>query len=131
MIEIDYFIYSSIILSSCVFDMAYSSKNSFHKVNLKYKIDLLFKSLVISSFGKLAVIPLVIWNPPNDDYFNLALLFTYISNSQALSGNFLVLLISVLLKNKLNQTISYSSSRCKSIKSQGLNCYWSSLSLYF
>ena len=53
----------------------------------KCLLSLLFKSLTISSFGKLAVLPLVIWNP-NEIFFNLALIFTLLTNSQALSGKF-------------------------------------------
>ena len=63
----------------------------------KCQIKLIFKSLIISSFGKLMVIPLVIWNP-NEIYFNLALLFTYLSNSKALSGEYT---LSALLSTKI------------------------------
>lgn len=51
---------------------------------------LIVKSLILSSFGKLVVLPLVIWNP-NEVFFNLALIFTYFSNSQALHGKFTTL----------------------------------------
>ena len=43
------------------------------------------KSIVLSSFGKMIVVPLVIWNPTSI-YFNLALFFTNLSNIQALRG---------------------------------------------
>ena len=53
-------------------------------INLMFEI---LKSLILSSFGKLFVLPLIVWNP-NEIYFNLAFLFTFISNCQAISGIF-------------------------------------------
>ncbi len=79
---LDYFIYSSIIILVCyVYEKCFLGKNT-AKTDL---ITQLLKSLILSSFGKIIVIPLVIWNPI-DIYFNLARLFTCLSNLKALTG---------------------------------------------
>ncbi|RNA07306.1 ARV1, partial [Brachionus plicatilis] len=71
---INFLIYSCLIVFLSVF-------SKMRWKNVAYQV---IKSLIMSSFGKLFVLPLVIWNP-NDVYFNLASLFTLISNGQALS----------------------------------------------
>ena len=82
---INYIIFACTILMLCGIEIFvknnYKTFSRFSKKNVFY---LIIKLLVMSSFGKLIVLPLVIWNP-HEIYFNLALLFTYISNSNALS----------------------------------------------
>lgn len=81
---INFLIYTAIIIPICFFNEKYSNRNRLNSVNItKFSMSLAMKSLILSSFGKVIVIPLVIWNPI-DIYFNLAQFFTYLSNLQAL-----------------------------------------------
>jgi hypothetical protein len=86
----DFVIYSSIILFTCHLKQLYDSlkaNTGANRVEISFKklAFAVYKSIIISSFTRLVVIPLVIWNP-NEIFFNLALIFTYLSNAQALSG---------------------------------------------
>jgi hypothetical protein len=77
--QVDHLTYFVLI---CTFLLLLNGKFWFRK-NLKNTVN----ALIVSSFGKLMVIPLVIWNP-NQIFFKLANLFTYLSNAHALAGNF-------------------------------------------
>jgi hypothetical protein len=81
-----YFIYTTTILLLNGFNFKWNKEILKNNVSNNYALYLVCKSLVVSSFGKLIVVPLVIWNP-NEIYFNLAFLFTQLSNSKALTGN--------------------------------------------
>lgn len=79
----DFLVYITTLLVCC-----YLNHSLFKRDSKEFSLSLVLKSLVLSSFGKMVVIPLVIWNPI-DIYFNLAQIFTYFSNFQALIGNIL------------------------------------------
>lgn len=55
------------------------------KQKFKKNFYFIVKSLVLSSFGKLSVLPFVIWHP-NRLCFQLMNIFILISNSNALEG---------------------------------------------
>lgn len=84
---IHYLIYACVIALVCFVMFIFKTREHKNTPQVYWRlIDLIFKSLVVSSFGKLAVVPLVIWNP-NEVFFSLANIFTILSNSQALTGN--------------------------------------------
>ena len=67
----------------CLFNLYIEKTET--KNDYKKFVKLITRSMILSSFAKLFVIPLVIWNPI-DIYFSLARLFTYLSNLQAITG---------------------------------------------
>lgn len=67
----------------CLFNLYIEKTET--KRDYKKFVKLITRSMILSSFAKLFVIPLVIWNPI-DIYFSLARLFTYLSNLQAITG---------------------------------------------
>jgi len=71
------------VILCCLLNFLSEAKRN--KKDVKSFFKLAIKSLILSSFPKIFVIPLVIWNPI-DIYFKLALLFNYLSNLQAING---------------------------------------------
>lgn len=81
---ISFFIYNFILVLACLFNFILDKKKTGSKKDNITFVKLVLKSIILSSFAKIFVIPLVIWKPI-DTYFTLAKLFTYLSNIQALN----------------------------------------------
>ena len=115
-----FLIYAATILLSCHLDLLLRKGE---RRNRKEYTHVILKSLILSSFGKLFVVPLVIWNP-NDIFFNLATLFTYISNFQALSGRFTLFHNCKLLSFSLNECTLNLFSSCDNESTENTMFYW-------
>jgi len=83
--SLGFFIYNFILVLACLFNFILDKKKTGSKKDNITFVKLILKSIILSSFAKIFVIPLVIWKPI-DTYFTLAKLFTYLSNIQALNS---------------------------------------------